>query len=429
MKVHLQNVGIIDKCDVEFIPGINLIIGSSGSGKSTLMRCIYNMATNEFSDSDISFGKNTMSVRVDNDGNTIEYHRSIKAKGERFYYTVNGETYTKVGRTSLPAVEQALRIGDIDINGDAINFNFNLQFSSPFLILGNQSTLYNVLTYRSSFDISSINDYYAVDIKNNASEMATNVTLKERLESNLESLSEQETKLSPIENLYSDYMAYKHKYEFVCTLKSLLNSMKQVDEINSCLKNYDDVIEKTASAMMTVSKLKEMTSYCEKHKQYNSVSKKVKEYKDIVSIYDSALNTVQTLIPLSKLNTSMKLQSSINEKLNCIEQKLMSSKEILNKEQFVNDIIKQKVLLCISNKCSDVINVLNKLDNCKTEQIDDIIFIAGRLDKLSDINKSISATEKKISKVNEQISQFKVCPLCGGHLDGCHKECWYSWRP
>ena len=179
MRVRLKNVGIIDDCDIKFVPGINLIIGSSGSGKSTLMRSIYNIASNEFSDSDISFGKNSMHIRVDYNGNSVEYSRSIKSKGDRFYYLVNGEKYAKVGRTVLPAVADVLKICDVDVNGENINFNFNLQFSSPFLILGNQSTLYNVLTYRSSFDISSINDYYTIDVKNNASEIASNVKLKD----------------------------------------------------------------------------------------------------------------------------------------------------------------------------------------------------------------------------------------------------------
>ena len=422
MRVQLQNVGIIDKCEVEFVPGINLIVGSSGSGKSTLMRCIYNMATNEFSDSDVSFGKNTMSVKVDNDGNTVEYHRSLKAKGERFYYTVNGETYTKVGRQSLPAVEQTLKIGDIDINGDAINFNFNLQFSSPFLILGNQSTLYNVLTYRSSFDISSINDYYAVDIKNNASEMATNVTLKERLESSLEALNEQEERLSPVENLYSDYMAYKHKYEFLCTLKSLLDSMKQVGEIENRLKEYDIVISKISLAITTLSKLKEMKLYCEKHKSFDEVSSKVKSYKIITSKYDSAIETIQTLMPLKRLAVSMTYHSEIDDIVKFIDSKLTSSLSILNKEDVINNVIKQKALLRAFNKCTSIVNVLNKVDVDSVKQVEDIIFIDGKLNTLNDVNKSISATEKKISKIDDKISQFKVCPLCGGHLDGCHKE-------
>lgn len=422
MRVQLQNVGIIDKCDVEFVPGITLIVGSSGSGKSTLMRCIYNIATNEFSDSDISFGKNKMTVRVDHDGNVIEYNRSIKTKGERFYYTVNGETYTKVGRQSLPAVEQALKIGDIDINGDAINFNFNLQFSSPFLILGNQSTLYNVLTYRSSFDISSINDYYVNDIRSNASEVATNEKLKERLNANLESLNEQEARLSPIEKLYGDYMAYKHRHELVCDLKSLLESIKQVHNINNRVAIYTSTLESITSAMSMIVKLKEMSSYCEKHRSYNEVSSKVKSYKSIDSKYENALNTIQSIMPLSKLSNSMKQLSHIDSKLNSVELKVASCKEILSKEQFSNDIIKQSKLLCIFNRCSNIIDTLSKVEECDTSRIDDCIFIVGKLNTLNDVNKSIVSTEKKASKVDEQISQFKVCPLCGGHLDGGHQE-------
>ena len=40
MRIQLSNVGVINKCDIEFVPGINLIIGASGSGKSTLMNML-----------------------------------------------------------------------------------------------------------------------------------------------------------------------------------------------------------------------------------------------------------------------------------------------------------------------------------------------------------------------------------------------------
>ena len=163
MKVQLSNVGIIKDCDLEFTPGINLIIGNSGSGKSTLMRCIYNTAMNGFSDSDVAFGKSSMTVTIENNGNVIQYHRNPKAKGEKSYYIVNGETYSKIGRQPVQAVTDAFNIGDVEINGEKVNFNCNLQFATPFLILGSQSTLYNVLTYRSTFDIASINDFYNTD--------------------------------------------------------------------------------------------------------------------------------------------------------------------------------------------------------------------------------------------------------------------------
>lgn len=422
MKVQLQNVGIVEKCNVEFIPGINLIVGSSGSGKSTLMRSIYNMATNEFSDSDISFGKNTMSVKIDFNGNTVEYVRSVKAKGDKFYYIVNGETYSKVGRQTLPAVDQALKIGDVDVNGDSINFNFNLQFSSPFLILGNQSTLYNVLTYRSSFDISSINDYYISDIRNNASDIATNVKLKERLEENLESLNKQEQKLSPIEKLYSDYTSYKHKSEFLTILKSLCVNMKCINDAECKLKHYSETLDKISSAIALVSSLKEMYSYKEMYNLYNEIRNKASKCTALIAKYDSTIDTLQRIIEFSELNKSVKSLSSINELLKCIDEKITSSNNIISNEHFVYDVLKYKSQLARYNKYCSIICILNTLDANKILEISNIASASALLHSVKEINDTIVSIDDKILGISNKISQFSICPLCGGHLNGSHKE-------
>ena len=422
MKVQLQNVGIVEKCNVEFIPGINLIVGSSGSGKSTLMRSIYNMATNEFSDSDISFGKNTMSVKIDFNGNTVEYIRSIKSKGDKFYYIVNGETYSKVGRQTLPAVDQALKIGDVDVNGDSINFNFNLQFSSPFLILGNQSTLYNVLTYRSSFDISSINDYYISDIRNNASDIATNVKLKERLEENLESLNKQEQKLSPIEKLYSDYTSYKHKSELLTILESLCVNMKCASDVECKLKLYSETLDKISSAIALVSSLKEMYSYKEMYNLYNETRNKASKCTSLITKYDSAIDTLQHIMEFSELNKSAKSLASINELLKCIDEKITSSNNIISDEHFVYDVLKYKSQLTRYNKYCSIICILNTLDASKILEIGDITSASTLLHSVKEINDTIASIDSRILGINDKISQFSICPLCGGHLNGNHKE-------
>lgn len=422
MRIQLENVGIISKCDVEFVPGINLIIGSSGSGKSTLMRCIYNIATNEFTDSDISFGKNTMNVRVEEDENVIEYSRSIKAKGERCYYKVNGETYVKLGRQSLPAVSDALKIGDIDINGDNINFNFNLQFSSPFLILGNQSTLYNVLTYRSTYDISSINDYYAADIRSNASETASNVKLKERLEANLESLETQAEKLSPIEQLYSDYVAYKHKAEIVEDLKSILDKTKQVFDLSDKLTVIDNLAKHVANAELVASKLDEITSYSKVNKAFHEVNNIIGSKAAMICHYENAIRIIQDVIQLNKLLKSMRQRSAVTSNINVLNKCLKGCTNILNKESFVNDAIKQRSIVLKLEKCNRIVNVLTKCDGATITHVDDLLLVAKKLDLLHNINNSISNIESKCNIVNEEISKFKVCPLCGVSLDG-HESC------
>ena len=417
MRVRLNNVGIVKECDIEFVPGINLIIGSSGSGKSTLMRCMYNMAVNEFSDSDISFGQNTMNVRIDNDGNIIEYSRSIKAKGERCYYKVNGETYVKLGRQALPAVSETLRIGDVNVNGEDVNFNFNLQFSSPFLILGNQATLYNVLTYRSSFDISSINDYYSADIKSNASEIASNEKLKLRLESNLESLEEQAYKLSPIENLYGDYIAYKHKAELLDELKSLYDKMAQDRLLDQKIIALDNIIISATEAVTTASILKEIYKYRNQYVSYDDVKLKSKQYTNIVSSYEKSMLLVQSLLMIKKLHSLKQQYDYVYNNIEIISKCLTSTSNVLNNETFVNDLIKQSQLVNALRKCRTITDILNKTDDGVITQIDDLMYVAEKLTSLSDINTAIKNVKRKCTMAHNKMAKFGICPLCGNHLE------------
>ena len=417
MRVRLNNVGIIKDCDIEFVPGINLIIGSSGSGKSTLMRCMYNMAVNEFSDSDISFGQNTMSVRIDSDGNIIEYSRSIKAKGERCYYKVNGETYVKLGRQALPAVSETLRIGDVNVNGEDVNFNFNLQFSSPFLILGNQATLYNVLTYRSSFDISSINDYYSADIKSNASEIAANEKLKLRLESNLESLEEQAYKLSPIENLYGDYISYKHKAELLDELKLLYDKMSQDRLLEQKIIALDNIIISATAAITTASILKEITKYRSQYVSYDDIKLKSKQYTNIVSSYEKSMLLIQSLLMIKKLHSLKQQYDSVYNNIEIISKCLTSTSNVLKSETFVNDLIKQLQLVNALRKCCTITDILNKTDDGVITQIDDLMYVAEKLTSLSDINTAIKNAKRKCTMTHNKMAKFGICPLCGNHLE------------
>lgn len=421
MRVRLNNVGIVKECDIEFVPGINLIIGSSGSGKSTLMRCMYNMAVNEFSDSDISFGQNTMNVRIDDDGNIIEYSRSIKAKGERCYYKVNGETYVKLGRQALPAVSETLRIGDVNVNGEDVNFNFNLQFSSPFLILGNQATLYNVLTYRSSFDISSINDYYSADIKSNASEIASNEKLKARLESNLESLEEQAYKLSPIENLYGDYIAYKHKAELLSSLKLLYDKMAQDRLLDQKIIALDNIIISITEAVTTSSILKEIYQYRSQYVSYDDVKLKSKQYTSIVSSYEKSMLLIQSLLMIKKLHHLKQQYDSVYNNIEIISKCLTSTSNVLKNETFVNDLINQSQLVNALRKCCTITDILNKTDDGVITQIDDLMYVAEKLTSLSDINTAIKNVKRKCTMTHNKMTKFGICPLCGNHLE-IHEE-------
>ena len=420
MRVQLHNVGVIENCDVEFIPGVNLIIGSSGSGKSTLMRSIYNIATNEFNDSDISFGKNKMVIKVEDDGNYIEYGRSLKAKGERCYYKVNGETYVKLGRQVLPAVADTLKISDLDISGESINFNFNLQFASPFLILGSQSTLYNVLTYRSSFDISSINDYYATDVRTNANEISTNEKLKERLTDNLEKLKAQEESLAPVEQLYSDYISYKHKKETVDQLSELLDLYKYVNSLSKKLEGLDSIIISVDDAIATASRLKEFTRYGNMCNNYNEVCNKVTEHKNAITHYTAALSYCGKLSDINSLSITMSKRDIVTDNLVSINDSISMCKSFIDKEPFIKDVIRQHELVKKHDKYVSITCLMNGINSDIVATLSDLFPVYKKLNAVHEVNSCIDDVDTKCNEVNSKLSEFDVCPLCGSAL---HNHC------
>lgn len=422
MRVRLNNVGVISDCDLEFVPGINLIVGSSGSGKSTLMRSIYNLVSNEFSDSDISFGKNTMHVRVDYNDSFVEYSRSLKAKGERCYYIVDNNQYVKLGRQPLQAVTDVLNIGDIEISGDNVNFNFNLQFSSPFLILGSQSTLYKVLTYRSTFDISSINDIYSTDIKNNANEISSHYKLKERFEDSLESLNNQAMQLSSIEDLYSNYMTYKHRLNTKNEIESLLgaynyssNAIKLISDID-CINSHIDIANALIIRLNDLLKLT-YTGSC-----LSMINDKIKLSEELLDKLNTTLQAIQSITDLRSMLDYMIKVRDIDFNITTVDIALSSKLDI--DIYAINDIVKQSNLFKAYHNCDRILHVLSNKNDDVIHTVNDLMLLNEKLHTLYAIDNKLSEISKLNNDNHEELSKFKICPLCGQSInENCVESC------
>ena len=416
MKVQLSNVGIIKDCDLEFTPGINLIIGNSGSGKSTLMRCIYNTAMNGFSDSDVAFGKSSMTVTIENNGNIIQYHRNPKAKGEKSYYIVNGETYSKIGRQPVQAVTDAFNIGDVEINGEKVNFNCNLQFATPFLILGSQSTLYNVLTYRSTFDIASINDYYNTDLRNNHNEINANNKLKSQLQSNLESLQIQEKQLKPIEDIYSNYITYKHNLEKLNDIKSLQSRLEYINDLSDKIIKIESLLSSINNAMKYTKSLYDIRNYNDTVNNHSKVIVMIDKSSLLIESYNKVLNDIQRLASLNKYKSLLDQSNDIMNNIQILNNILDSSQQYVNKESFITDITRLKLLLKNNDKYIKIINELDKCNHINMSIIDDLCIIDDKLKQMNKVNHHINDLNDRCQAVNNELCKFDVCPLCGNHL-------------
>lgn len=409
MKIRLENVGVINRCDIEFIPGINLIIGSSGSGKSTLMRCIHNTAVNNFADSDVSFGKNSMSVSIECNGSNVTYVRNLKSRGEKCSYTVNGEQYVKLGKTPLQAVTDTLKIGDIDINGDKINFNFNLQFSAPFLILGSQSTLYNVLTYRNTFDISSINDYYSTDVKSVNSAILSNKKLCDNLQTQLDEFVETADKLSSVEQIYSTYMQCKH-------INSRIDDLHMINKCKLELSHlYDkhELINTFANSSNDCVTLFETANECNRivvlSNTLDSLKTKLDSIDSVLSCVDSSIRELQQLSDVTSLLNSMTNLHDIMKV--CCDVNGTHDNEY--SDNFINDVVRIYDHMCILSRYNKVHNILETIECSLVNAIDSLLVLHSYMSQQINYSNQLCNVNNNLSDISIQLNEFKICPLCG----------------
>ena len=416
MKIKLNNVGVVKKCDVEFVPGINLIVGSSGSGKSTLMRSIYNTACNNFSDGDISFGENTMNIAIENNGNYVEYCRTTRQRSEHCFYKVNGETYVKLGRQPLPAVTNVLKIGDICINGDDINFNFNLQFSTPFLIMGSQSTLYNVLTYRSTCDVASMNEYYESDVKANASEINSNMKVKDRLVETLDKLKSDADKLSPIEDLYSKFVACKHESDTLSELNEYASKLEMFSLLHEKLILLSNVIDSIDKSLNCVNTLLDLNKYTRYESDKECVITAINNRNMLEHHYYLADDMYNRLMSLHALLLKMSEYDCVVRRNNDVAAIIISSSDLLANDKFAADIASIYKLGKQLELCMSKYELLSKLNDDTIFMLDDLIVAHSKIHAIDSINASINDVLCKHKEISDKLDKFEICPLCGKHL-------------
>lgn len=379
MEIDLKNVGIIKEAHLEFKSGLNLIIGPSSSGKSTLLRAIRSMMDNTFADSNITFGQKKMAIRIKDDDNSATYIRDLENASKKSAYQINGQIYTKLGRNSLDALSALFKIAPVEIDGEKINFNFSAQFSGPFLLLGSTSLLYSILTYRSTFDITRINDLYFSDYKKVKQDITVSQKTKEALEIEERKLKNKYDILSPVTTLFNDvqkikqdklnYDSLSYLNEQYKQIKSQLASLlKQKEELNNILPKYDMV----SSLFNKVSELN----------KYTKLRDEVKELpKEDISCVECNLNMLDTLSKKTALLSRYARLSKAYKEYNKLHSSLSSVPDTSSFNLGISYLTKAKELK----------------------------------DSTDELNKYLT----EYSDITEQINKVGICPLCKQPINMC----------
>lgn len=97
MKLHIENFQNINSADIEFVPGINCIVGESNNGKTAILRAVKAIITNPAgSGSYLKHGAKSAIVELSNNGDTLRWERTKSSVN--YYY--KGQAFVKASKQS-----------------------------------------------------------------------------------------------------------------------------------------------------------------------------------------------------------------------------------------------------------------------------------------------------------------------------------------
>ena len=372
LKVNLENFQSISKADLEFVQGINIIVGQSNSGKSAILRAIKGAVLNpNGSQRYIKNGEKQFKVNVEYEGNDISWTREGNKSPK---YIINGEEYLKVGSSNLQDV--CPKSGFVlDERGNLMNIESELELPFPFD--KSNSELFKLFE-KNIFcvsDSSSVIKFIKAD-EEEANRLKDNSTYElDRIKQKLEAINELEQEID--------------LNKLINGRNTLSNLMNKSNEIKLDIQNLSGIIEAGKVLKKAVPTIEVNTNL--QHDYY-------KLQEDVCK-----LNEIRGVGAVLKATPTASTPKVFN---------------ISEYSELKNSIIQL-------NKAEETISILRPLESPTTRVLDeeytslrnDINSLQKLREQALVIQKNITDNKELITQLEADKARFKVCPLCGGELN------------
>lgn len=372
LKVNLENFQSISKADLEFVQGINIIVGQSNSGKSAILRAIKGAVLNpNGSQRYIKNGEKQFKVNVEYEGNNIGWTREGNKSPK---YIINGEEYLKVGSSNLQDV--CPKSGFVlDERGNLMNIESELELPFPFD--KSNSELFKLFE-KNIFcvsDSSSVTKFIKAD-EEEANRLKDNSTYElDRIKQKLEAINELEQEID--------------LNKLINGRNTLSNLMNKSNEIKLDIQNLSGIIEAGKVLKKEVPTIEVNTNL--QHDYY-------KLQEDVCK-----LNEIRGVGAVLKATPTASTPKVFN---------------ISEYSELKNSIIQL-------NKAEETISILRPLESPTTRVLDeeytslrnDINSLQKLREQALVIQKNITDNKELLTQLEADKARFKVCPLCGGELN------------
>ena len=371
LKVELENFQSISNASLEFVKGINTIIGQSNSGKTAILRAIRGAILNPSgSQSFIKHGTKGFKVNLEYDGNSIEWARSSKSPS----YKVNGEDYQKVGGSNLVDIldNSGFVLSD---KKELMNLESELELLFPFGMNGSEL-----------FKLFEKNIFCVSD--------STSILKLVKADEEDISRSIDQTKV--------ELERYRNKLEAVKELEELIDLDKLAkgrNTIATLLKN----IEK-----LTID-IKELSGIIVAGRTLSSEIPVIDVDTNLIHEYTSLLEDVKKLNNIRCVGNVLKAEPNA------------STPTVLNIDEYEG---LKKAVKQVENAI-EVESILSPLEASTTRVnieeyssiLNDLKSLLGLQKQAQNLCKLMEEKKAEIVSLENKKKEFKVCPLCGSELN------------
>lgn len=397
LKLSLENFQSISQGELIFHTGTNAIVGQSNSGKTATFRALKACLSNPAgSQRFIKDGTNKSTVTLEYNGNQIIWVRTSKESS----YIINGEKFIKTGRSNAFKLLEDTGF-TTDSNDIIMNIEEELQLPFPFGI--SKTDLFklyeNVFCVSDSAIILKAANGKEEEVKSNIIALENDLTKNRNKQAAIESFKEEIDIdfLKEVRNrLLEKSSKVKDLSEGLDIIHKAVNTQKFYVEEKSFVNRIPELKENCALKKQIII-LKKLHNLC-KHLKSLEISQKVDlaEYK--------------ILVELSKL--LKKLEKT--ENFQVLEEKFTSKLENYEHLKEISSVVhKLKRAKGLKVPEEIFVNKLNEYRELK-EYIASLKFIEYTI---KDKEEQLQKVKKVLEEKENQLKEFKVCPLCHRPLE------------
>ena len=376
LKVKLKNFQAFSDLDIEFVQGVNIIMGQSNSGKTSVLRAIKTLVENSSRASRyIKLGEKEAEVTLEYCGNEVTWARTAKD----IKYKINGEDFLKAGTTDL---FKLLPVNGFVKDPQGELANLEDEWTLPYPYYKSPSELFkvfeNIFCVSDSAKILKGMKESEDEYKRRVQQVEQEVDKLDKKVQAIQSLQVPET----VEKLSSMKETLQKLQEEVSDYKSALTTLQSVKEK---LKVYKNLPKDKVDLQ---SKLEVVSTLSKDFKKLQDLSIKYKVLSTLKGTGVTSQEMFSKLIEAKELSEDVKKLQGL-EKVASIElpttQVSISEEKLKLVQEYKEDLKKLKDFLTEGKRLKELIDVRTKdIDKCK-----------------------------------EVLKEVDVCPLCGQEMKDC----------